>query len=99
IMYDQMNVSVAKGAMAKAEACDMEGAEALLVDYYNLENVQWQLLTMRGVEAFRPRMALAEMALTDYEEGRYHACIPVVLALLDGLVNELHEKRRGFFSD
>ncbi|HXT62500.1 MAG TPA: hypothetical protein VN696_05645 [Pyrinomonadaceae bacterium] len=99
IMYDQMNVSVAKGAMAKAEAGDMEGAEALLVDYYNLENVQWQLLTMRGVEAFRPRMALAEMALTDYEEGRYHACIPVVLALLDGLVNELHEKRRGFFSD
>ncbi len=42
---------------------------------------------------------LAGKALIDYQEERYHACVPVVLALLDGLVNELHEKRRGFFAD
>ena len=40
-------------------------------------------------------MALAEKALLDYREGRYHACIPVVLALLDGMVNEVHQKALG----
>lgn len=44
-------------------------------------------------------MSLAEKALIDYQEQRFHACVPIVLALLDGLVNELHEKRRGFFSE
>ena len=99
IMYDQMNLDVAKAAIAKAEAGDIDGAEADLVNHYDGETVQWQLQTMMGIEAFRPRMSLAEKALIDYQEQRYHACVPVVLALIDGLVNELHEKRRGFFSE
>ena len=41
-------------------------------------------------------MRLAKLALVDYREERYHACIPVVLALLDGMVNELGNL--GFFS-
>ena len=69
-----------------------------LVNYYSPETVRWKLQRMKAVSAFRPRMPLAEKALVDYEEERYHACVPVVLALLDGLVNELHEERRGFFS-
>lgn len=99
IMYDQMNLDAAKEAIAKAEAGDVDGAEADLVDHYDAATVEWQLSTMRGIEAFRPRMSLAEKAFIDYQEERYHACVPVVLALLDGLVNELHEKRRGFFSE
>ena len=42
-----------------------------------------------------PRWHLAQKALIDYREARYHACVPVVLALLDGIVNEAHEKGRG----
>jgi hypothetical protein len=99
IMYDLMNFDVAKAAIAKAEAGDVDGAELDLVNYYDAANIEWQLLTMTGIEAFRPRMPLAEKAFIDYQEERYHACVPVVLALLDGLVNELHEKRRGFFSE
>lgn len=41
-------------------------------------------------------MRLAELALIDYREERYHACVPVVLALLDGMVNELGNQ--DFFS-
>lgn len=51
---------------------------------------------MKGIRAFHPRVGLAQKALIDYEEERYHACVPVVLSLLDGLVNDLQEKRRGF---
>ena len=99
IIYDMMNVEIAKAAIAKAEGGDIDGAEADLVDYYNAETVEWKLQTMYSVKAFHPRMPLAQKALTDYCEGRYHACVPVVLALLDGMVSELHEKRRGFFAE
>lgn len=98
IIYGMMNVEVAKAAVDKAEAGNIDDAEADLVTYYDPDKVEWLLRTMMGIEAFRPRMPLAEKALIDYREERYHACVPVVLALLDGFVSELHEKRRGFFA-
>lgn len=98
IIYDLMNLEIAKAAIQKAEAGDIEGAETDLVNYYEAEEVARKLRTMNGTVAFRPRMLLAQKALIDYREERYHACVPVVLSLLDGLVNDLHEKKRGFFS-
>lgn len=50
---------------------------------------------MYGVRAFHSRMELANKALIDYEADRYHACVPVVLALLDGMINEIHGKQKG----
>jgi hypothetical protein len=84
IIYDFMNVEVAKAAIKKAESGDIDGAEADLVDYYSPETVEWNLRTLMGLDAFRLRMPLAEKALDDYREERYHACVPVVLALMDG---------------
>lgn len=99
IIYEMMNLEVAKAAVERAESGDIDGAEDDLVNYYDAKTVSQQLQKMKGVVAFRPRMRLAEKALDDYREGRFHACVPVVLALLDGLVNELHEKNRGFFAE
>jgi hypothetical protein len=95
ILYDRMNFSVAKAAVEKAQTGDIDGAEADLVAHFDAETVRFGLMSMHAVKAFRPRMDLAEKALLDYREGRYHACIPVVLALLDGMVNEVHQKARG----
>src|SRR5688572_4580756 len=94
-MYERMNFEVAKAAVEKAEAGDREGAEADLVAHYEGDTVRFGLMAMHSVEAFRPRMALARKALEDYEAGRYHASVPVVLALLDGMVNEIHQKVHG----
>lgn len=99
IIYDQMNIEVAKAAIAQSEAGDIDGAEQALVAYYSPETVKWLLRTMNGIQAFRPRMRLAQLAWVDYQEGRYHACIPVVLAMMDGLVNDLHQPKHGFFAN
>ena len=99
IIYDLLNLEVAKAAIAKADSGDIDGAETDLVNYYSAGTVRWKLQTMKEIHAFRPRIPLAQKALVDYEQERYHACVPVVLALLDGLVNELYEKRRGFFAE
>jgi len=95
IIYEEMNLQVAKTALEKADLGDIEGAEAHLAEYYNPETVQHKLRRMKDIEEFRPRMTLAQKALTDYREGRYHACVPVVLALMDGMVNELYLKVNG----
>lgn len=95
IIYEEMSLEVAKAAIEQAEAGDMEAAEEELLSYYNHETIQFQLNRMRAVDAFRPRMQLAEKALEDYASGRYHASIPVVLALLDGLVQQVYVNVHG----
>lgn len=90
IAFDSMNVELAQATVAKAAAGDIEGAEQDLVAYYTPARIDEHLrFFMNSVKAFRPRMELARKALTDYAEGRYYACVPVTLALLDGMVNEL----------
>lgn len=99
IIYDFMNIEIAENALKIAKE-DIEKAEKYLVDYYTPEVVETFLQTMYGVKAFRSRMSLAEKAFIDYKEERYHACIPVILALMDGLVNELNrQQNRSFFSE
>ena len=99
IIYDLLNMTVVKAAIHKGEAGDVDGAESDLVEYYTLENVEYHLRAMRGITAFQSRSRLAFLAATDYAEGRYHACIPIVLALMDGLVNEVNEANRGIFAE
>ena len=95
INYKSISYEIAKAVIQKAESGDYDGAEAELVNYYNEETIRSKIKRMKDVKAFRPRWTLAQKALTDYLGGRYHACVPVVLALLDGIVNEAHEKGRG----
>lgn len=99
IIYENLNYEIAKEALALADAGRMEEAEDILVEYFSVKNITFWLKQMRNsVKAFNSRHQLAKLALRDYEEGRYHASIPVVLALLDGLVNELNGNK-GFFAN
>ena len=59
IIYDFLNLRVAKSAVEKAEAGHIDEAETDLVNYYDSETVKWHLLRMKTIEAFRPRMQLA----------------------------------------
>ncbi len=95
IIYELMNLEVAKAAIKKAESGDIDGAETDLVNYYDDEKVGWNIKNMKRVDAFSARWHLAQKARIDYREARYHACVPVVLALLNGIVNDAHEKGRG----
>jgi hypothetical protein len=52
---------------------------------------------MNGHHEFRRRVRLVELAKDDYLAGRYHACVPLLLALLDGLANDV-SKHVGFFA-
>lgn len=99
VMYDSMSVEAARAAVELADEGDIDGAERLLTEHYSPENIRATLFTLNRIVAFRPRMPLAKKALDDYIGGRYHSCVPVVLALLDGLVGDVHPQQRSFFAE
>ena len=96
IHYEMLNQEMILAVVERGESGDIDGAETQMVEYYNEETLDWNLKFMIAVEAFLPRMPLARKAMADYLDGRYHACVPVVLALLDGTVNDISPV--GFFA-
>jgi hypothetical protein len=98
IAYESLKTQIVIDAVEKADGNDVDGAEALLVSHYSYETVKFWLNQMNNIHTFKLRMRLARLALNDYKEQRYHACIPVILSLVDGLVNELN-KGSGLFKE
>jgi len=96
VAYESLNAELMKEAVCLAEDGKFDEANNLLVEYYNEETLKWGLTRMKGVEEYRPRYELAEKAKEDYLAGRYHACVPVVLTIIDGIVNDIEQK--GFFA-
>lgn len=48
IIYDAMNLEVAKSAIEKAKNGKIDEAENNLVEYYSPENIDWKLMMMQG---------------------------------------------------
>ncbi len=92
-----MNFDLMKKAVELAVDGDYEAAEALLVEQYDEKTIRFLLIRMRSIPEFRPRERLLMLALKDYTAERYHACIPVVLANIDGLTSDIEQK--GFFAE
>jgi hypothetical protein len=103
IAYQYMDTKVLQESVEKGNSGDIEGAQTNLVRHYDSERITFELKRMGQIKAFEARMPLARKALVDYREERYHACIPVIIALLDGMVNEVYQKklkkRCGFFAE
>jgi len=97
IAYESMNFDIMKQAVDIATNGKIDDAEQILVNYYNQENMHWLLLRFMGVPQFRPRYELLQKACQDYLSERYHACVPVVLMMIDGVVNDIGQK--GFFAE
>lgn len=99
IAFEQMNIEVALKAVEMAESGNPDAGEQILVDHYSAEELEVHLRWMRNIKAFFVRLDLLELARQDHAAGRYHACIPVVLSQIDGLVSDVVENNRGFFAD
>ncbi len=98
IAYDSMNLEVMSQAIELYEANGMEQAELFLALFYDEDKIKWELSRFKGHVEFRKRIRLANLAKEDYLAERYHACIPLLLSLLDGLVNDI-SKQVGFFAE
>lgn len=98
IAYESMSLEAMKGAISKYDTEGIDSAEQFLTDSYNADCLKWGILRFQGNKEFRRRIRLIELAKEDYLAERYHACIPLLLSLLDGIVNDI-SKHVGFFAD
>lgn len=98
LAYESMPLDIMKKAIEIFDADNIETAEQFLADSYNDELLKWGILRFNGLKEFRRRIRLVELAKEDYLAGRYHACIPLLLSLMDGIVNDI-TKHVGFFAD
>jgi len=72
-----------------------EEAEARLVAYYqDPEIMKWLLNFLNRVKPMRCRFNLIEKVSIDYLARRYHAVVPILIAQMDGLVNDIDSSKR-----
>lgn len=88
----ELNLDAMRRAIELAEAGDGPGADQALVEYFDRRTIEFGLLRLRQVAAFRPRETLVRQALEDHCAGRYHASVPTILAQVDGLTHDLTGK-------
>lgn len=73
-------------------------AKQLLINYIDEDKIDFILKKCASREHFKERLDLFNLLKIDYLEERYHACIPLLLALIDGLANDI-SKHLGFFAE
>lgn len=97
IAHESLEPSIMERAIQLAEAGDLEEADRYLSEYYDAARIDLILRSLRWREKFAPRWELAQAAKADYVEGRYLSCVPLILMLIDGYVNDLLQI--GFFAE
>lgn len=95
IMFEDMNENVATKAVAMAEEGKIDEAEQVLVEFWAAEIIRFHITQLKSVEAFPARWQLAIDAEELYCQGKYHACTLIVLAVLDGIVQETSARFLG----
>ena len=98
IAYESMSLSVMTEALEVARGGDLAGAEQLLADFYDDDALTFGIMRCQAHPDFRKRIRLIKLAKDDYLSSRYHGCVPLLLALIDGVVNDI-SKRIGFFAE
>jgi hypothetical protein len=70
-------------------------AELALIDVYaDAETLRFMVGRLRRFDVMRPRLDLVDRAREDHAAGRYYAVVLVLLAVMDGFVNDLDVQRR-----
>jgi hypothetical protein len=89
IACNAINTEAAALALEAAAAGLWNDADNILAAAYSPAMVRIQLRHLGKLRCFANRLELGMLAVEDYEADRFHACIPVTLALLDGMGQEL----------
>lgn len=96
IAYDHMSVLDMKEAVNLAEVGNLEEAENSLINYTD-RVLELFIARLEFQDVFKKRYFFICNAKIDYLKGRYYACIPIILMVIDGVVSDIGEK--GFFAD
>lgn len=92
IYHDDLSLPSMREVIA---AEDSEAAEQKLIRYYqDRDALKFPLLRLGRLAAIRPRLDLVEKAYEDYQAGRYYAAVLLLIAVMDGTVNDFDQSQR-----
>lgn len=97
IAHDSMNFEIIKKAVYFYEQKDPLQAEEIIKDYYSPNEVESRFIYFRNIPEFNIRIKLLEYALQDYKDKKYYAVVPILLMIIDGVINDVMQK--GFHTD
>lgn len=98
IAFEMLNVEIMEQAISIADAGDLNSAEDLLISYFE-DHLESHLNWMMGIKEAKKRRAILDLARVDHVAGRYHASVPVILMMIDGMVNAYHPQRMSLSSN
>ncbi|MGX4711724.1 hypothetical protein [Rhodococcus ruber] len=92
VYTDDLNISKLSEIVRLEDADKVEAA--LLAHYKEEQRLESQLLRLQRFDAMKPRMDMVRKALVDYRAGRYYSTVLVLLAVMDGFVNDVDIQNR-----
>ncbi|MEI1691966.1 hypothetical protein [Acinetobacter nosocomialis] len=98
ICHGALNQKVLEESVKLGLENKINEAKKLLIDSIDEEFINLILLKCQSRENFKLRVDLLKLLKIDYLEKRYHACIPLLLALIDGIANDI-SNHIGFFTE
>ncbi len=98
ISHESMNSPLMEKAVKLADIGKIVKAEEILSDHFTSTEIRWLQHRFRVLPAFSIRFELIEKAYNDTLERRFHSCVPLLLTIIDGAVNDI-SKSKGFFSE
>jgi hypothetical protein len=98
IAHESMNSTLIEKAVDLAESGKKQKAEKILSEHFTSTEIQWLQHRFRVLPAFSIRFPLIEQAYKDTLEERFISCVPLLLTIIDGAVNDI-SKSKGFFSE
>ena len=97
ICYGGLNAKTLEQTVRLGHEKRFKEAHQLLIDSIDEIAIDLILLRCECRKHFDLRIPLLQLLKNDYLEERYHACIPLLLALIDGLANDI-SAHVGFFA-
>jgi hypothetical protein len=98
ISHESMNSQLMEKAVELADNKDIVKAESILANHFTSTEISWLQHRFRVLPSFSIRFELIEKAYKDTLEKRFHSCVPLLLTIIDGAVNDT-SKSKGFFSE
>lgn len=98
IAHESMNSPLMEKAVEFAENGDIDKAENILSDHFTSTEIKWLHHRFKVLPEFSVRFNLIQKAYEDTLERRFYSCVPILLLVIDGVVNDI-SKSKGFFTE
>ncbi len=93
-----MNFPLMERVVLYASKGDITKGENELSDYFTSLDIDWLIRGLKNLPEFAIRFKLIKLAYNDTIEKRYYSSVPLLLMVIDGVVNDI-SKSKGFFTE